>query len=110
MGAKDSTSASVQPIELQAPVAGVEHEPPHLLPNAIELVQDSTVSIEVRLGSAALSIRQVMELREGSVVELDRALDETVDVVLNGKLIARGQLVAHGDLFGVRITETQASS
>ena len=109
MGAKDSTSVSIQPIELQEPVPSIEHEPSQLLPNAIELVQDSMVSLEVRLGSAVLSIRQVMELREGSVVELDRALDETVDVVLNGKLIARGKLVAHGDLFGVRITEIQTS-
>lgn len=108
MGAKDPGAPAIEPVELPNPIASAEPEGQGLMLSGLELVQDSAVILEVRLGETSLTIRQLLDLRDGSVVELDRALDEPVDVLLNGKVIARGQLVAHGDQFGVRITEIRS--
>lgn len=108
MGAKDPAAPAVEPVELPSPVATGVQEGHGLMPNAVELVQDTAVVLEVRLGETSLSIRQLLDLRDGSVIELDRAVDEPVDVLFNGKVIARGQLVAHGDQFGVQITEIRS--
>lgn len=70
-----------------------------------ELLNDIAVTLEVKLGEAVVSIQQLFDLKDGSVVALNRLVDEPVDVLLNGKLVARGQLVASGDQFGVRITD-----
>jgi flagellar motor switch protein FliN len=108
MGVKESGSTSIEQVELPAAAPVRSSGAAALLPNAVEIVQDTNVVLEVRLGEATLSIRQLLELREGSVVELAAALDDPVDIVLNGKLIARGQLVAQGEQFGVQITEIKA--
>jgi flagellar motor switch protein FliN/FliY len=109
MGAKEPGSVGVEPVELPPPSEVGREDGPELLSDAVEIVEDTTVLLEARLGEASLSIRQLMELREGSIVELNRDLNEPVDVLLNGKLIARGKLVAHGDQFGVQITEIRAA-
>jgi flagellar motor switch protein FliN/FliY len=105
MGAKESGSTSIEHVELPAASQARSSGAAALLPNAVEVVHDTNVVLEVRLGEATLSIRQLLDLREGSVVELTAALDDPVDIVLNGKVIARGQLVAQGEQFGVQITE-----
>ncbi|QJE03192.1 hypothetical protein HH212_05130 [Massilia forsythiae] len=63
------------------------------------------VSVNVVVGTARSTIGEVMALREHAVLKLDRQVDLPVDVVLNGKVIARGELLAVDDNFGVRITE-----
>jgi flagellar motor switch protein FliN/FliY len=50
-------------------------------------------------------VQDLFSLKDGSVVELQRMVDDPVDVLLNGRVVARGQLVASGDQFGVRVTE-----
>lgn len=105
MGGKDNATVAVEPVDLPSPAASDPSAGQSLMPNAVELVQDTAVVVEVRLGEAALSIKQLLDLRDGSIIELDRAVDDPVDVLLNGKVIARGQLVAHGDQFGIQITE-----
>jgi flagellar motor switch protein FliN/FliY len=69
------------------------------------LLKDVQVTLEFRLGEATISAQQLFSLHDGAVIELARAVDDPVDVLLNGKLIARGQLVAAGDQFGVQVTE-----
>jgi len=69
------------------------------------LLKDVRVTLEFRLGEATITAQQLFSLHDGSVIELARAIDDPVDVLLNGKLIARGQLVAAGDQFGVQVTE-----
>jgi flagellar motor switch protein FliN/FliY len=108
MGVKESGSTSIEQVELPAAAQARSSGAAALLPNAVEVVQDTTVVLEARLGEATLSIRQLLDLREGSVVELAAALDDPVDIVLNGKVIARGQLVAQGEQFGIQITEIKA--
>ncbi len=73
-----------------------------------ELLKDVTVTLEVRLGEASINVQDLFALKDGSVVELQRMVDDPVDVLLNGRVVARGQLVASGDQFGVRVTEIVA--
>lgn len=63
------------------------------------------IMITATLGQGSLPVSQLLELGPGSVVELETPLDGQLDLTLNGKLIARGELVAVDDRFGVRISE-----
>ena len=69
------------------------------------LIQDIDVRLTVELGRCDLPLREVLALGEESVVMLDRLIDEPLDVKVNGKLIARGEVVAEGNRFGLRILE-----
>ena len=70
----------------------------------VELVEHVAVELNVRLGNAELPISELFDLAPGAVVALDRDLDAPVDLELNGRVVARGYLVAVGDRFGVRIS------
>jgi flagellar motor switch protein FliN len=69
------------------------------------LIQDIDVRLTVELGRTDMRLRDVLALGEESVVMLDRLIDEPLDVKVNGKLIARGEVVADGNRFGLRILE-----
>ena len=69
------------------------------------LIQDIDVRLTVELGRTDMLLRDVLALTEESVVMLDRLIDEPLDVKVNGKLIARGEVVAEGNRFGLRIIE-----
>jgi flagellar motor switch protein FliN/FliY len=80
------------------------------LPNAdpahgIELLMDVALEVSVELGRSHMSIGEILALRTGSVIELDKLAGEPVDVSVNGTLIARGEVVVVDEKFGVRITE-----
>jgi flagellar motor switch protein FliN/FliY len=70
----------------------------------LELVMDVTLNLTVELGKTEISIKDVLELTRGSVIELDRVAGEPVDLMANGKLIAKGEVVVIEDNFGLRIT------
>ena len=74
------------------------------------LIQDIDVRLTVELGRVDMALRDVLALGEESVVMLDRLTDEPLDVKVNGKLIARGEVVAEGNRFGLRIIELVGSS
>lgn len=69
------------------------------------LIQDIDVRLTVELGRTDMHLRDILALGEESVVMLDRLIDEPLDVKVNGKLIARGEVVAEGNRFGLRILE-----
>ncbi|MFD1034196.1 flagellar motor switch protein FliN [Sphingomonas hankookensis] len=70
-----------------------------------KLLQDVDVRLTVEIGSTQLTLRELLALSESSVIELDRAANELLDVFVNGTLIGRGEVVTVGDRFGVRMTE-----
>lgn len=74
-------------------------------PADLDLLSDVALDVTVQLGQVRLRVRDLLSLTEGSVVELDRAVGAPVDVLANGSLIARGDVVVVGDELGVRITE-----
>jgi flagellar motor switch protein FliN/FliY len=64
-----------------------------------------SVRLSVEVGAIRMSLREVLALQIGSVHTLDRRLDQPVDVLINERLIARGEIVSIGDRFGVKLTE-----
>ncbi len=70
-----------------------------------DLLKDVDVRVSVELGRTEMKLRDVLSLGEESVVMLDRLTDELLDVMVNGKLIAKGEIVAENGRFGLRIVE-----
>lgn len=80
-----------------------------LPPSALDLVGDIPVRLSVEVGSVAIPLVDLLGLGEASVVELDRQADELLDVMANGKLIARGEIVTLGTRLGIRLVEVVSS-
>ncbi len=71
----------------------------------LEVLLDVPVKLSVELGSCLLPMREVLQLAPGSVVQLDKLADTPVDLYVNHKLIARGQVIVVDDVFGIKLTE-----
>ena len=71
----------------------------------LPMILDVVLNVSVELGRARMTVRQILELDQDSVIELDRLAGEVVDVFVNEHLIARGEVVVVDDKFGVRISE-----
>ena len=74
-------------------------------PPNLDIVLDVPVGLTVELGSCQLPMREVLQLNPGSVIQLDKAANSPVDLRVNQKLIARGEVVVVEDRFGIKITE-----
>ncbi len=71
----------------------------------INIILDVDVDLALEVGRANMSVRNLLQLNQGSIIELDRAADEPLDVLVNGTLVARGEVVVVNESFGVRLTE-----
>jgi flagellar motor switch protein FliN/FliY len=74
-------------------------------PSNLELVLDVRVKLTVELGACLLPMREVLQLNPGSVVKLDKAAQAPVDLFVNQKRIARGEVVVVDEVYGIKITE-----
>jgi flagellar motor switch protein FliN/FliY len=74
-------------------------------PRSIEILNDVNVSIDVQLGTTKLTVREILELVEGSIIELDRVAGDPVDVYVNGLKFASGEIVVINETYGVRIND-----
>lgn len=72
--------------------------------NTLDLVRDIQVMLTVELGRTEMLIQDILELTPGKVIELDRLAGEPLDILVNGKLLAKGEVVVVDENFGVRIT------
>ncbi|NRA70764.1 MAG: flagellar motor switch protein FliN [Gammaproteobacteria bacterium] len=68
-------------------------------------ILDIPVSISMEVGRSNITIRNLLQLNQGSVIELDRVAGEALDVLVNGTLIAHGEVVVVNDKFGIRLTD-----
>lgn len=73
--------------------------------NKLDTILDIPVTISMEVGRTNISIRNLLQLNQGSVVELDRVAGEPLDVLVNGTLIAHGEVVVINDKFGIRLTD-----
>ncbi len=71
----------------------------------LEMILDIPVTISMEIGRTKISIRNLLQLNQGSVVELDRLAGEPMDVLVNGTLIAHGEVVVVNEKFGIRLTD-----
>jgi len=74
-------------------------------PRELDMILDIPVTLSVELGQTRLSIRELLDLAKGSIVELDGLAGEPMDILINGYLIAQGEVVVVDDKYGIRITE-----
>ncbi|NLW57122.1 MAG: flagellar motor switch phosphatase FliY [Firmicutes bacterium] len=97
----DTSSPNVRPIQFEVlnPVST-----PHDVKN-LNLLLDVSLEISVQLGSTQMRIKDILDLGIGSVIELDRLAGEFVDILVNGKLIAKGEVVVIDENFGVKIAD-----
>ena len=91
-----STAGVFQPLSKVAPTS---------TRNDIDMILDIPVQMTVELGRTKLAIRNLLQLAQGSVVELDGMAGEPMDVLVNGCLIAQGEVVVVNDKFGIRLTD-----
>jgi len=71
----------------------------------LDVILDIPVTIAMEIGRTTISIRNLLQLNQGSVVELDRLAGEPMDVLVNGTLVAHGEVVVVNDKFGIRLTD-----
>ncbi|HET7266964.1 MAG TPA: flagellar motor switch protein FliN [Rhodanobacteraceae bacterium] len=93
-----ATAEKLQPDTLQAAGGG----------NAevnMDVILDVPVTMAMEVGRTRISIRNLLQLNQGSVVELDRAAGEPLDVFVNGTLVAHGEVVVINEKFGIRLTD-----
>jgi flagellar motor switch protein FliN/FliY len=76
-----------------------------LTPANLEILMNVPVNLTVELGSCRLPMRDVLQFEIGSVVELEKPSDQMVDLLVNDKLVAKGEVVVVENRFGIRITE-----
>jgi flagellar motor switch protein FliN/FliY len=89
-----------------APFANLANAvPPAGAGNDISMVLDIPVQLTVELGRTRIPIKQILQLAQGSVVELETLAGEPMDVLVNGYLIAQGEVVVVNDKFGIRLTD-----
>jgi len=91
------------PIPTDGPAVRSQARP--VVAGPIELLGDVEMGVTVELGRTRMLVRDILELSPGSVIELDRAAGAPIDVLVNGTLIARGEVVVIDEEFGIRITE-----
>lgn len=97
----------VKPVQLEE-LGGASKMP--TLSSDMELIMDIPVTLSMELGSTEIAIRNLLQLTQGSVVELDRFAGEPLDVLVNGTLIAHGEVVVVNDKYGIRLTDVVSPS
>ncbi|UZJ46203.1 flagellar motor switch protein FliN [Marinimicrobium sp. C6131] len=86
-----------------------EDEQPNTNPD-LDVILDIPVSISMEVGRTSITIRNLLQLNQGSVIELDRLAGEPLDVLVNGTLIAHGEVVVVNEKFGIRMTDVISPS
>lgn len=76
----------------------------------LDVILDIPVTIAMEVGSTLISIRNLLKLNQGSVIELDRLAGEPLDVLVNGTLIAHGEVVVVNEKFGIRLTDVMSAA
>ena len=101
MGEEDNVEEQVEEQTLSA------EENDQILSSAdnLRVLENIDVKLTVEVGSAELKIRELLRLNEGSVIELDRLAGDPLDILINGTMIAKGEVVMVGERFGIRFVE-----
>lgn len=90
---------------VEAPAEKPITQPESFSASNIDLLLDVSLRVTVELGRTRMKLAQILELQHGSVVELDRLAGDPVDIFINDRMVAHGEVVVVDDKFGVRVTE-----
>ncbi|MBN3563522.1 flagellar motor switch protein FliN [Aliamphritea spongicola] len=99
--AEQATGEAAQKVELDELIddAAIVKDP------KLDVILDIPVTISMQVGHAEIPIRNLLQLNQGSVIELDRVAGEPLDVKVNGTLVAHGEVVVVNDRYGIRLTD-----
>jgi flagellar motor switch protein FliN/FliY len=100
--AKDAMPAQAEQAAAEALLSGQAPAPRDV---NLDVILDVPVTLSLEVGRTRLPIRSLLQLNQGSVVELERAAGEPLDVYVNGTLVAHGQVVVVNEKFGIRLTD-----
>ena len=100
----DQTKAQARPAAPESSASKFSPSPSLELPN-LQFILDIPLQVTVELGRKRLLVHDLLQLSQGSVIELSKQIGEPFEVLINQKLIARGEIVVINDKFGVRITD-----
>lgn len=103
--AEEAAPPAASPVVSEHAFASLGDAPHAAARGPIDLLQEVEMGVTAELGRARMLVRHILELSPGSVIELDRAAGSPIDVLVNGTLIARGEVVVIDEEFGIRITE-----
>ncbi|MCD1600348.1 FliM/FliN family flagellar motor switch protein [Rheinheimera aquimaris] len=92
---------NVQPVEFSVAEAQPAGKP--LLKKDLSLIENLAVQLETRLGGASMSVKELYALRQGDIVSLNSSVQDDIDLLLNGEVIARGKLVAADGHFAIEV-------
>ena len=103
----DADAAMAEAMMEQAPLDDLSAETGHVASEDENLnaILDIPISLSVVIGQTRISIRNLLQLNQGSVVELDRLAGEPLDVMVNNTLVAQGEVVVINDKYGIRLTD-----
>lgn len=101
-GAEESKANDVKQVEAKPFVDSSEKASGEV---KLDVILDIPITIAMEIGRTRLSIRNLLQLNQGSVVELDRLAGEPMDVLVNGTLVAHGEVVVVNEKFGIRLTD-----
>ncbi|MEW8291705.1 MAG: FliM/FliN family flagellar motor switch protein [Candidatus Thiodiazotropha endolucinida] len=99
-----NTGDTVEQVQLSE-LADVQPKGRALFDSNFDIIKDVRVTLEACVGEAELSVSELYDLKANSIVRLERDAQALIDLVLDGRIVARGQLVVTGDNFGVCISE-----
>ena len=100
-----SGAAGPGPEPVPAPLPELHERAGEVQNPSLDMILDIPVTLSVELGRTKIQIRNLLQLAQGSVVELERLAGEPMDVLVNGYLIAQGEVVLVNDKFGIRLTD-----
>ena len=98
-------AAGRSPAAAEFPELRAERRPDTQGDIRLDAILDVPVTVSMEIGRSRISIRNLLQLNQGSVVELDRLAGEPMDVLVNGTLVAQGEVVVVNDKFGIRLTD-----
>ncbi len=93
---------NVQPVQFQSFASDFN---PLQSQENIELIKDVPLEVTVELGRTSKSISEILEFAPGTIIELDKIAGEPIDILVNGKFVAKGEVVVIEESFGIRVTE-----
>jgi len=105
-------TADANPVIITAPVSEAEITSPDTTGSdvSLDMILDVPVTLSLEIGRTRMPIRNLLQLNQGSVIELERGAGEPLDVYVNGTLIAHGEVVVINDRFGMRLTDVVSPS
>tara|TARA_B110000305_G_scaffold187260_1_gene208636 strand:+ start:2179 stop:2565 length:387 start_codon:yes stop_codon:yes gene_type:complete len=103
--ADETENQTAEPVAAPNAAEGAANAPSKVTAENLRVLENVEVQMTVEVGNTEIKIRDLLRLNEGAVIELDRLAGDPLDILVNGTMIAKGEIVMVGERFGVRFTE-----